>query len=137
MATATAEPKHDTPELPKGCTFGTAPDGTSRIIVRVPRGSGPWFRVKHLAYGHRLVQAANEDEALQKYFHEFNPGLAQDLNWCKESMRLNGGRIGRLPETATDPKPPTPPAPHPTPAPKPAPAPEPVPPTPPKPKGER
>lgn len=82
---------------PKGCVRALAPDGKTQIWVKDARAPGPWFRVKHQHYGHRCVQAATEDEALKKFFSEFSPGTADDLAWCKESMRMNAGRISRLP----------------------------------------
>lgn len=90
---------------PRGCVQAIAPDGTSKIWVKPPRGPGPWWRIKHVGYGHRLVQATTEDEAVRKFFEEFNPGMAGDLAWCKESMRLNGARIAKLTGTEPEPKP--------------------------------
>ena len=90
---------------PRGTVEAVGPDGATKIYVKPPRGPGPWFRVKHQQYGHRLVQAKDEAEALRKFFEEFSPGNASDPEWCQESMRLNGGRIARLPDGEAEAKP--------------------------------
>lgn len=84
-------------EAPKGCLRAKAPDGEKDIWVKPPRAAGPWWRVKHPRYGHRLVQAATEDEALRKFFEEFNPAMAADPEWCRQSLKLAEGRLARLP----------------------------------------
>jgi hypothetical protein len=106
MTAAEQSAKEDTTAAPKGCVKVAGPDGATMVWTKPPRGPGPWFRVKHLQFGHRLIQANTEDEALAKFFAEFAPGFATDPAWCKESMRLNGGRIARLPgsEPAEAPK---------------------------------
>lgn len=82
------------PDPPPGCVKVVGPDGETPIIARAPRGPGPWWWVKHPAYGARRVQAASEDEALKKFAEEFVPGA--DIKWIKESMRLNQGRIAKI-----------------------------------------
>lgn len=84
---------------PKGCVRAVGPDGETPIWVKAPRAPGPWWRVKHVQYGHRLVQAATEDEAVAAFFREFAPNLANNADWCRENMRLNG-RVAPLPGTA-------------------------------------
>lgn len=103
MTAAEQSAKDDVSESPRGCVLALAPDGQTKIWVKPPRGPGPWWRVKHPAYGHRLVKAATEDEAIRKFFEEMNPGFAGDLAWCKESMRLNGARVFKV--AGTDPAP--------------------------------
>lgn len=109
MNAAEQSAKDDGAERAKGCVEAVAPDGKTKIWVRPPRGPGPWFRVKHPMYGHRLVRAATEDEAVRAFFEEFNPGMAHDADWCRQMMRLNGGRVARLP--GADPAPAEKPAP--------------------------
>jgi hypothetical protein len=109
MTAAEQSAKEDVSPAVKGCVRIPGPDGATMIWAKPPRGAGPWFRVKHLQFGHRLIQANTEDEALAKFFAEFAPGFAKDPDWCKESMKLNGGRVSRLPGS------------EPTDAPKPAP----------------
>jgi hypothetical protein len=105
--TAAEQSAKENVEPAKGCVRAVGPDGETPIWTKAPRGPGPWWRVKHVQYGSRTVRAANEDEAIQKFFAEFVPGLASDLEWCKEHMRLNGGRVARLPggEPAAEAKP--------------------------------
>jgi hypothetical protein len=106
MTAAEQSAKEDTAPAVKGCVKVPGPDGATMIWTTPPRGPGPWFRVKHPQYGHRIVKANTEDEAITKFFEEFAAGFASNLEWCKESMRLNGGRIARLPgsEPAEAPK---------------------------------
>lgn len=105
MATTTERTKRTLPDIPVGCVQAVAPDGETPIIVRAPRGPGPWWRVKHMAYGSRVVRGATAAEALAEFFREFSPSTCDDADWCKESMRLNGGRIARLPGTDPEPAP--------------------------------
>lgn len=90
------------PELPKGCVRGVAPDGTTPIIVRAPRGPGPWFRVKHRDYGHRLVKAETADEAVQKFAEEFCAHEAGNKKWLDQFRPQC--RVQRLPEQTEQPK---------------------------------
>lgn len=78
MATATEEKKSTLPNVPPpGCMFSTSPGG-DKIVIRKPRGPGPWFRVKHGAYGSKLVKAATAEKAVEAFATEHNPLLAKD-----------------------------------------------------------
>lgn len=59
-------------ELPAGCVWGKSPQG-ERIIVRKSRGEGPHFRVKHGAYGSRLIKAATAEKAVEEFAKDFQP----------------------------------------------------------------
>ncbi len=98
MATEAKEKKPQLAELPKGCVRGVAPDGETPIVVRPVRGPGPWFRVKHPLFGHKLVKATNPDEAVQKFAAEHAPAECENKKWM-EAFRP-ACRVGKLPEAA-------------------------------------
>lgn len=96
MPEVAEKPAKPLPPLPDGCIRGFAPDGETPIVIKAPRGPGPWFRVHHELYGARLIHAKDADEAVQKFAEEFAPGNAGNKEWMKQ-LRAQC-RIGRLPE---------------------------------------
>lgn len=94
MTAAEESAKQSTVAPAKGAIQVEGPNET-KIWVRPPRGKGPWFRVKHPIYGHRLIKAKDDKEALRKYFQEFVPAFATDDNWIAESMKANNGRCAK------------------------------------------
>lgn len=97
MSTATKE--RPAPEPPKGCIEGKSPNG-DKIWVKPPRGPGPWFRVKHRAWGGRLVRAKTAAEAVQKFCEEFSPAEATNKEWVERVAKEC--RIAKLPDPKTE-----------------------------------
>jgi hypothetical protein len=103
MPTDTREPVK--PEPPKGCVFAKAPDGETQIVVKAPRGPGPWFRVHHAwtatgqhGYGVKTVKAATPEEAVQKFAEEVAPQEARNKKWLDAFAQQC--RTVKLPEPA-------------------------------------
>jgi hypothetical protein len=88
-------------ELPKGCIAGVAPDGETPIIVRAPRGPGPWFRVMHPQLGHELIRAATAEEAIEKFASQNAPAESRNKKWLDEFAKQV--RTAKLPEPAAAP----------------------------------
>lgn len=86
MTAAEREAKEAKPIL-KGLVEAVAPDEKTPIFVRPPRGPGPWFRVKHPMWGHKLLKAKTAEEAAKRYVQEFSPAQANDADWLKEFMK--------------------------------------------------
>lgn len=78
------KPKDEKPlVLPKGCVEARSP-GDDRIIIQQPRGPGPWYRVKHVIYGQKLVRAKTPIEAVRKFAETIAPDQAQSDEWVRE-----------------------------------------------------
>jgi hypothetical protein len=96
MPTTAEKPKREPPEVPDGCVLALAPDGETPVVVKKPRGPGPWFRVHHELYGARLVHAGGPDEAVRAFAEEFAPGSAANEEWFKQLKAQC--RVARLAE---------------------------------------
>jgi hypothetical protein len=75
------------PHCPKGAVYGRSPGG-SAIAVRPPRGPGPWWRVKHVAFGGEMVKATSREEACRQFFQKYMPSILNDKAMLAAESKL-------------------------------------------------